>query len=132
MQLAILPSISLGNLGIAQIKIGNRLDSAASLIGAILQFAIHGGLFITAGAGFLLVTFLNWRRITRQPAGGTPVVAGVKAQAGHLTSRYWQSDHILRPFNARRFCGNNEPMDGLPPLAIRPATLSRRRSRLVR
>jgi len=59
---------------------GSFAMSSASLIGAILQFAIHGGLFITAGLGFALLAVQNWRRITRQQAGGTPMVAGVKAR----------------------------------------------------
>ena len=59
---------------------GSFAFSSASLIGALLQFAIHGGLFITAGVGIALLAVRNWRRITRQQAGGTSVIAQARAR----------------------------------------------------
>jgi hypothetical protein len=39
--------------------------TAASIVGAILQFALHSGLYITAGIGFLVLAFRNWRKVMR-------------------------------------------------------------------
>ena len=48
--------------------------TAASMVGAILQFALHSGLYITAGVGFVIVVFQNWRKLicTGSDHGGQP------------------------------------------------------------
>jgi hypothetical protein len=55
------------DLGISKRSISGSFPfSASSLIGAILQFGVHRGLFIVAGVGITLLVIGNWRRSIRR------------------------------------------------------------------
>jgi hypothetical protein len=59
---------------------GSFATSSASLIGATLQFAIHGGLFLTAGVGFLVLSFRNWRKFPRDRNPDAPEANRMRAK----------------------------------------------------